>query len=72
MSRVHQIFILKHFSECVISHDMGFRFNPKEYATDTADPKSTPFPMSEVVGRPPTLSTMALMMDIPGDRCSSE
>ena len=35
---------------------------------DTADPTSTPFPMSEVVGRPPMLSNIALMMGMPGDR----
>lgn len=33
---------------------------------------STPFPIKEVVGRPPMLSRMAFIIDMPGDRCSSE
>lgn len=68
----HHIFILKCFSSWGISHGSGFRFNPREWHNATAEPSLTPFPVIDVVGRPPTSSRMAFIVDIPADACNSE
>lgn len=68
----HQIFILKYFSSRGISHGSGFRFKPREWHNAIAEPSLTPFPVIDVVGRPPTSRRIAFIVDIPADACNSE
>jgi hypothetical protein len=50
----------------------GSRFKPNAFDNATAVPTIPPFPNIEVLGLPQTLRMIAITVDIPGDRNSSE
>jgi hypothetical protein len=60
------------FSSGEMFHFDGSRFNPKALERATAVPTIPPLPNIDVLGLPQTFNMIAITVDIPGDRKSSE
>lgn len=71
-TKAHHIFMRRHFSGMEMFQSVGSRLRPSDCANDTAAPNWISFIIMEVVGLPPTLRMIAMMVEIPGEMCNSE